>query len=241
MKQAHYNVEYGHSVINFALQFSDRKTVAICVQPDCQVIVSAPEGADLSRIQVLVHKRARWIQKQQLYFQQFLPRTPARSYVSGETHLYLGRQYRIKLVIANKPLFKLFGGHLIIHLPEPSLPDNVEEILYCWYRQRAEQKFRERFKLCLSKFPKKPSIVMPADQELHIRKMKSRWGSYAPSGRLTLNLELIKAPIECIDYVIAHELCHAVYPHHGPKFYRLLETVMPDYLTRKSRLELALS
>lgn len=82
---------------------------------------------------------------------------------------------------------------------------------------------------------------MPEDEELHIRKMKSRWGSYAPSGRLTLNLELIKAPIECIDYVIAHELCQAVYPHHGPKFYRLLETVMPDYSRRKAKLELTLS
>ncbi len=56
-----------------------------------------------------------------------------------------------------------------------------------------------------------------------------------------LNLELIKAPIECIDYVIAHELCHAIYPHHGPKFYRLLETVMPDYVIRKLKLELTLS
>jgi predicted metal-dependent hydrolase len=241
LKNTPHQVEYGQSIINFSLQFSDRKTVAISVHPDCQVIVAAPNDADLSKVQELVHKRARWIQKQQQYFQQFLPRTPSRSYVSGETHLYLGRQYRIKLATEDKPLLKLSGGHLIIHHPDPSLADNVEAVLYNWYRQRAEQKFRERFKLCLSKFPAKPSIVMPENQELHIRKMKSRWGSYAPSGRLTLNLELIKAPTECIDYVIAHELCHAVYPHHGPKFYRLLETVMPDYSTRKAKLELTLS
>lgn len=241
MKYAQYQVEYGHSVIKFSLQFSDRKTVAIAVQSDCQVIVTAPNDTDLSRVQELVHKRARWILKQQLYFQQFLPRTSARSYVSGETHLYLGRQYRIKLVTADKPLFKFSSGYLIIQHPNTSLADNVKEVLYSWYRERAEQKFNERLGLCLSKFPTKPSIVLPEAQELHIRKMKSRWGSYAPSGRLTLNIELIKAPIECIDYVIAHELCHAVYPHHGPKFYRLLQTVMPDYLTRKSKLELTLS
>lgn len=241
MKNIPHQVEYGHSVINFALQFSDRKTVAISVQPDCQVIVAAPNDADLSKVQALVHKRARWIQKQQQYFQQFLPRTPARSYVGGETHLYLGLRYRIKLLKAAKPLLQPSGRYLIIHHPDPSLADNVEAVLYSWYRQRAEQKFRERFKLCLSKLPSKPSIVLPESQELHIRKMKSKWGSYARSGRLTLNLELIKAPIECIDYVIAHELCHAVYPHHGPKFYRLLETVMPDYSTRKAKLELALS
>lgn len=133
-------------------------------------------------------------------------------------------------------LFDKFCGELGVNLSE-----NVEDALYSWYRQPAEQKFRKRFKLCLFKFLTKPSIVMPADQKLHIRKMESRWRSYSPSGRLTLNLELIKAPIEWIDYIISHELCHAVYPNHGPKFYRLLETVMPDYLTRKSKLELTLS
>lgn len=109
MKNTQYNIEYGQSVIHFALQFSDRKTVAITVRPNCQVIITAPNGADLSRVQELVHKRARWIQKRQQYFQQFLPRTPARSYMSGETHLYLGRQYRIKLITADKPLFKFSG------------------------------------------------------------------------------------------------------------------------------------
>ncbi len=133
MKNIPHQVEYGQSVINFSLQFSDRKTVAISVHPDCQVIVAAPNDADLSKVQELVHKRARWIQKQQRYFQQFLPRTPARSYVSGETHLYLGRQYRIKLVTADKPLFKFSGGYLIIHHPDTSLADNVEEVLYSWY------------------------------------------------------------------------------------------------------------
>jgi predicted metal-dependent hydrolase len=238
LKHVQHEVAYGHTAIHFTLQFSGRNTVAISVQPNCQVLVTAPEGADLSRIKELIHKRARWIQKQKLYFQQFFPRTPFKSYVGGETHRYLGRQYRLKLVTADKPLLKLSGGHLIIHHPEISLPYNVEVVLYNWYKDRAEQKFRERFELCLSNFSKKHSIKTP---ELCIRRMKSRWGSYAPSGRLILNLELIKAPIDCIDYVIAHEMCHVVHPHHGPKFYKLLKSLMPDYLAKKLKLELSLS
>lgn len=238
MKKALHQVEYGHAVIHFSLQMSHRKTVSICVQPDCQVLVTAPEDAGLSRIQELVHKRARWIQKQKQYFQQFLPLTPTREYIGGESHLYLGRQYRLKLITADHSLLKLSGGHLIIHHPDISFSDNIEGVLYGWYRARAEQKFRERFELCLFNFPRKHSIEPP---KLHIRKMKSRWGSYAPSGRLTLNLELIKAPVDCIDYVIAHELCHVVHPHHGPQFYRLLKSVMPDYLAKKLKLERTLS
>ncbi len=208
------------------------------MQPDCQVLVTAPEGTVLSRVQELVHKRARWIQKQQQYFQQFLPRTPDRKYVGGETHLYLGRQYRLKLVKADRSFLKLSGGYLIVHHPDISLSRNVEEVLYCWYRTRAEQKFRERFEQWLSNFLQIHSIALP---ELRIRRMKSRWGSYALSGRITLNLELIKAPVDCIDYVIAHEICHVIYPHHGPKFYKLLESIMPDYLTKKMKLEFSQS
>lgn len=237
MKQEHA-IKYGKTTINFCLQYSDRKTVAIAVHPDCQVVVAAPAGASLTRIQELVRKRARWIQKQQQCFQQFLPRTPPRQYTGGESHLYLGRQYRLKLITAEKTFVKLSGGHLLIHQTENSLAENIEDALYSWYRCRAEQKFRERFEICLSNFPKKHSIETP---KLHIRTMKSRWGSYAPSGRLTLNLELIKAPIDCIDYVIAHELCHAVHSHHGPKFYRLLKTMMSNYLLKKTKLELLLS
>lgn len=96
-----------------------------------------------------------------------------------------------------KSSIKLSGGHLLIHHPDTSVPSNIEGVLYSWYKSRAEQKFRERFELLLSSFPKKYPIKPP---ELHIRKMKFRWGSYSPSGRLTLNLELIKAPIDCIAH-----------------------------------------
>lgn len=75
---------------------------------------------------------------------------------------------------------------------------------------------------------------------LHIRKLKTRWGSLSPRGILTLNVDLIRAPGECIDYVIAHELCHLKHRDHGADFYRLLERMMPDWERRKLKLELAL-
>ncbi len=236
--QMQHVVKYGNIVIEFTLQVSDRRTVAISVQPDCEVIVKAPKGANLLRVQELVHKRARWIQKQKQYFQQFFPRTPVRNYVGGETHLYLGRQYLIKLITADKPFLKLCGRHLIIQHPDVTSPHNIEKILYAWYKSRAEQLFRERFEFCFSNFSKKCAVEVP---KLHIRKMKSRWGSYALSGRMTLNLELIKASIDCIDYVITHELCHTVHPNHGPGFYKLLKSVLPDYAIKKSKLEQSLA
>jgi predicted metal-dependent hydrolase len=74
--------------------------------------------------------------------------------------------------------------------------------------------------------------------ELIIRKMSSRWGSFSAAGRITLNLELIKAPKECIDYVILHELCHFKVKHHGPNFWKLMERLLPDYDERRTKLNL---
>jgi hypothetical protein len=73
------------------------------------------------------------------------------------------------------------------------------------------------------------------------RSMPRRWGSWSRSGRISLNPDLIRAPTACIDYVITHELIHLIHPHHGPAFYELLETLMPDWRSRKQRLERTLS
>jgi len=75
------------------------------------------------------------------------------------------------------------------------------------------------------------------ETELRIRHMKSRWGSCSVSRAILLNTELVKAPVHCIDYVIAHELCHFKYRKHGDQFYRFLGKLMPDWQDRKRRLE----
>ncbi|MEX1013501.1 MAG: SprT family zinc-dependent metalloprotease [Waddliaceae bacterium] len=238
MSQERGSVAYGKTVIDFMIEHSARKTVAIAVHPDCEVVVTAPQGACSEKVRQLVHKRARWILKQKHYFEQFLPRTPSRKFVGGETHLYLGKRYRLKLISDEKPSVKLFWGYLEIRNPEPTLSLTVEKELYKWYKIRAEQKLRERFEACYTNFAEKHPIERP---DLQIRKMKSRWGSYAVSGRLTLNLELIKAPIDCIDYIIIHELCHVIHHDHGAEFYRLLKLMMPDYLSKKNKLEMSLT
>jgi predicted metal-dependent hydrolase len=95
-------------------------------------------------------------------------------------------------------------------------------------------KFAERVEVNASRFPA-PELYHPCG--LVIRPLARRWGSMSPTGRLMLNQRLIEAPMHCIDYVITHELCHRTEPHHGPKFFELLASVMPDWLKRKDRLE----
>jgi predicted metal-dependent hydrolase len=106
-----------------------------------------------------------------------------------------------------------------------------------WYREKANVRLRERFDTIAPRF----SLLGYKPSPPILRSMPRRWGSYNRSGRVLLNPDLIRAPVPCIDYVITHELVHFVHPNHGPKFYKLLEALMPDWLSRKARLEQILS
>lgn len=224
----------GSQLIEYRLLRRQRRTLEIAVEPDASVVVVAPPDACIDAIEVRLRKRAGWVMRQQRYFMQFLPRTPERRFVAGATHLYLGRQYRLKLVAENGQGVKLVRGFIMVPATRPPRPEVVRESVEGWYRNRARIKFAERLEINLGRFPN-PEAFRP--RGLAIRVLRKRWGSMSPAGRLLLNRHLIQAPVDAIDYVITHELCHVAEPHHGPAFRALLERVLPDWERRKARLE----
>lgn len=234
MKPPRHSVRYGEFNIDFSIVRRERSTLEIAVEPDASVVVTAPLGASLSVIEQKVRKRAAWIRRQQRYFIQFLPRTPARQYVAGETHLYLGRQYRLKVVPHVQAAVKLAGGFIVVQTHRPNRTVLTRELIDAWYRERAHAKFAERLEVNILRFPT-PEDFRPVG--LIVRQLQQRWGSMSPASRLILNRRLIEAPVDAIDYVITHELCHIAVPHHGPKFFELLGRVLPDWKKRKLRLE----
>lgn len=236
MRNSRGVVSYGGEQIEFKYCHVDRKTLEIAVQPDKTVIVKAPFGIEPSEIERRVAKRARWIIRQQYFFRQFDPRTPGRSYVGGETHLYLGKRYRLKIKRADHDEIKLLKGYFEISVNGKISSDKVKYLLDGWYEKKAAIRFGESLEHCLSRF-KKSSLPRP---KLQIKRLKKRWGSLSSKGMLTLNTDLIRAPRECIDYVVTHELCHMKCKDHGSKFYRMLEKVIPDWKERKKKLELTL-
>lgn len=228
-----HSIAYGKKTIRFSLGYSQRKTLAISVHPDLSVTVTAPREAKLEQVKQKVRKRAAWILKQQNYFSQFQPQHPPRQFVSGETHYYLGRQYRLKVVESEDESVKLKNGWICVQVAPKDDTQKTEALLNQWMLVRA----RERFQLSLQKCLEKLRRYEIAEPQLRIRKMTKRWGSCAGRGVINLNVELIKAPSHCIDYVVTHELCHLKHPNHGKEFQALLNRVMPDWEMRKKRLE----
>jgi len=229
-------VAYGKECIRFKVLHVARKTLAIEVLPDSSVMVKAPVGTDLEEVRRRLTKRARWIITQQQYFRQFEPRTPLRQFVGGETHLYLGKQYRLRVSEGSNDSVKLSRGYFLVTTTDLGGADKIRQMLDKWYATKATATFYGSFARCWPYF-ENLGLVQP---RIQIRRMKKRWGSLSRGGLLTLNIDLIRTPKECIDYVITHELCHLRCHDHGPEYYRLLEKVMPDWEKRKHKLELAL-
>jgi len=233
IKWERHIIQFGRERVEVSLAFSDRKNLKITVHPDRTVSVESPLGKTLSEVLERVHKRAPWIIKQRDYFERFQPLQPPRRYVSGETHLYLGRQYRLKVRSNDESMVKLVGGYLNVYMREPLNAQRVEELLREWYLEHAKAMIERRLFICYESM-KRRGIPFPT---IRIRRMQKRWGSYSSTGTITLNTELVKAPVHCIDYVIVHELCHLKHREHGKQFYSLLTRCMPDWEKRKARLE----
>jgi predicted metal-dependent hydrolase len=225
-----YSIQYGSRTIPYLLTYSARKTLGITVTPEMEVLVKSPENASIEKIEALLIKKAPWIIKQLNFFIPFHPKTPKRRYVNGETHLYLGRQYQLKLKPGKENKIGFDGRYMVV-IHKPKTPP--ASILKQWYRERAKNKFAEIAEPLIAKFEKYE--VSPSG--IYLQEMATRWGSCTPKGRIILNPELIQAPKACIEYVIIHELCHLVHRYHNAKFFDLQQKEMPDWEKWKGRLE----
>ena len=229
------SLTWGTDTIRYEVRFlASRQTLAIEVHPDSRVLVRAPVDCPEALIAERVQKRAAWISRQLAGFQRYRPRTPARQYVNGESHLYLGRQYRLKLISGEAASVKLTRGRLLVTLPGEPEPERVKALLHRWYLDRARAVFTEVLDASLPHFK---GVEHP---RLIVRAMQSRWGSLSRAGSMTLNVNLVRAPRPCIEYVVTHELCHTTHRDHDARFFKLLGQVMPDWEKRKQRLEAAL-
>jgi predicted metal-dependent hydrolase len=228
-----HSVQFGETEIRFSLNYADRKTLAIHVYPDGKISVDAPLSADMEKVYGKIKKRASWILKQQRQFESYPAPLPERRYVSGETHRYLGRQYRLKVIEGLGEAVKMTRGMLQVETRCPQDSLRVQRLLQAWYRSKALIVFTEHYSQCVQRVE---HLGIYHDKGFQLRLMSKRWGSCTGNGTITLNPELIAAPKDCIDYVIIHELCHLKEHNHRPTFYRLLASVMNDWELKRKRL-----
>lgn len=232
-KLEYYSLNHGDRDISFSISRSKRKSLGIVVLPDLSVEVRAPQEAAESRILELVKNKAGWIVRKLAEVEGYHPLPTPRNYVSGETLVYLGRQYRLKVESGPRKPAKLIGKYLRVWVEDKSDTGKVRRSVEAWYRRRAQETLGRYLDNCLA-VASRHGVPQP---KLTIREMRTRWGSCSPRGRVTLNLKLVQVPVHCIEYVIMHELCHLRHHDHGRNFYSLLTRCQPDWRRRKLVLD----
>lgn len=227
-------VRYGDSAIPFVVRRQPERhagKVAIHVDPDGRVMVDAAPDDPLERIRWAVTKRAPWIERHVREAHLRRVHVLPREYIGGEAVHYLGRRYRLKVTVgAHAPAaVRLRGGYVEVTCSDTA---KVQSALQDWYRTKARDYFPGRIAAVASTLP-----WMRQLPRTRLAFLKRQWGNCSPTETLTLNIHLMQAPRECMDYVLLHELCHLREHNHSRRFYRLLDRHMPGWRETKTRLD----
>lgn len=202
-----------------------RKTVGITIERDGALVAAAPTDAPSDVVERLVRERQLWIHRK-LAAQRQHPPPPPREYVAGETCYYLGRGYRLRLVVLRGPALRLLGGHFLLRRDERP---RAAEHFSAWYVTHGTPWLTERVARLAARFGVPPAGVT-------MRNLGHRWGSCSASGRLQFHWRVILLPPPIIDYVAAHELVHLRERRHSAEYWRRLERAMPDHHRRREWL-----
>ena len=201
--------------------------------PDGALVVIAPKRMGKRAIHKTLQEQSGWVARFLAEALVRLEELPACEYTDGEEQLYLGENYELEIVDARgqKGWVRLENGRIRISTADRS-PEAVRKKLIAWYRQQAWQYFTHRIEAISERAAWTGDEAPP----MRLRKMKRTWGSCSARGVITLNPHLIRAPQVCIDYVIAHEVCHLQEMNHGKAFYALQEALYPAWREAKAQL-----
>lgn len=229
------SIDYGKRKISFTVTRKAVKNINLRVNPNLEVLVSANDSVPLDYIKAFVRLKAKWIDKRLDYYEKTKAiKQGEKDYVSGEAFRYLGRQYRLKVFKADDEKVKYYRGYIHLYIKDLNDFRRKEALIEKWYQERARIIFNDSLDRMVH-LGRSYRIDYP---QLASRKMTSRWGScYPESNKIILNESLIKAPKDCIDYVVLHELIHFKYQNHSNDFYRLLTILMPDWQEKKKILD----
>ncbi len=221
--------QHGDLQLDYLLIHSARRTIGLHIHPDGRVIVRAPRGCPQDVIDAVLTRRAGWLHRHLTRIQRQPAISPSRRYVTGERVALLGETLELVVQPARRSAVHLQDGQLIVATGDPA---RAERLIKAWYRRQAQRVFEQRLTACFERV-RAWGVAYPT---LRLRWMRARWGSCSSRGAITLNTRLVELPIDLVDYVILHELCHLREMNHGPRFYALLGQICPEWKEKRARI-----
>ena len=200
-------IESNGEKIYFYVQRKNVKNINLKVNIDKKVTLSIPMKMTLDKAKDFVKKKANWIKKQQDFYDTFVEQKENITFEDGETVYLLGKQYKMKIISDNANNVIINNKYIEIHIKEKYIESKsyIKKVYEKWLKQYAMNTLKDLV-IKYQDILKKYGIKIP---KIEIRQMKTRWGSCIPAcNKVIFNLNLIKTPMCCIEYVVLHELCH---------------------------------
>lgn len=209
-----------------------RRTLSINLRPPARIIVRVPMRTPMSKVRQLMMDKSDWIVGHLEKWRNLVP-APEPKFESGAPYRFLGEALELKFVPGSPEGVRRQGDRLLVICR--GIPDagKIQKLLVAWEREEAEKLFPEIAKRFYPPFAARHCRF----PEIRVRRLRSRWGSLSPHNVMLLNLDLIHAPMRAVEYIVLHELCHLVHPHHRADFYDLVASYMPDWKERRALLD----
>lgn len=207
--------------MDYQLIRSKRKTLSLQINNNAELIVRAPNRLSVKKIEQFMNEKSDWISKKSRSIRA--RKTQAPSYKEGEKFLYLGVEYPLNIDTTQSEGLNFDGQRF-------SLNQGGKEVFLAWYKSAFKKIALPR----LEYYAKNHQLKY---QQVRLKNQKTLWGSCSGVNNINLNYLLIGAPIFVIDYVLVHELCHTVHKNHSKSFWKLVETILPNYKASKRWLQ----
>lgn len=216
--------------VEIEVTFKDIKNLHLSVHPPYgRVTISSPLVYDLEKVKIYASTKLAWIKKEQRKFLE-QKRESIRVFKNQESHFFLGTRYLLKLIKASKNKVQIEGKYLVIYSKNINDKTSLEKQMYSFYRKE----LRKRLMVMIEQYSNQMNIEIPS---FKIRFMKTKWGSCATNNqRVWFNIELAKKPLECIEYIVVHELTHLLERNHNKRFILLLDQHYPTWRLQKKVL-----
>jgi len=211
--------------LDYEVIFSKRKTITLSVERDRTIVVRAPVGTSEEMIRQAIEAKKLWLYEKVNHQQKYPPQPIRKEFVTGETILYLGRNYRLEITDSDAPGVRFESRFYISHRHQ----SDAAQLLREWYIERAYEKLLPKARYFARALGVSFNRILVSD-------LKVRWASCTPKNNLNFNWRIMKAPVLVIDYLIVHELAHLLEPNHTEMFWHIVAVQVPRYEMAKEWL-----
>lgn len=225
-------IDLGNRKIDFTVEYRKRKTLSIRIDPTGKVLVIAPKGLTQEGIKELLKSKSKWILGKLKEVEEIGYKDVKKKFVDGEFFMYLGKNYPLEIELnegIRKPEIEIFQDKIYVRISNNDV-DFLKNAMEKWYRQKCFIMINQRVGYFKEFVKKEPNNI-------RVKEQKKRWGSCTSKGDILFNWRCIMAPLDIIDYIVVHEMCHLIHMNHSNVFWDLVESILPDYKERRNWLK----